>query len=141
MTTTSQGRSAELAAFVGGLDWTAVPGAVRDLVADHVLDTAGCILAAVGGPSWSAVSGVVAEEGGHPQASAAGCPDPVSARQAAQVNGVLARSLEFDDMAMPDLHPSGVVVPVVLAVGERQRVPGDAVLVAVAAGLEVLVRL
>jgi 2-methylcitrate dehydratase PrpD len=64
------------------------------------LDTIGCILAAVGGPSWSAVLRTVNADGDYPQASAAGCVELVTCRQAALVNGVLARSLEFDDMVM-----------------------------------------
>ena len=130
-----------LARFVAELEWTSVPPAIRTLVRDHVLDTIGCILAAVGGPSWSAAMRTVNADGGYPQASAAGCADLVTCRQAAQVNGVLARSLEFDDMVMPDLHPSGVVVPAVLAVGEHRGATGETVLAATAGALEALVRL
>ena len=136
--TTAGGR---LARFVAELEWTSVPPAIRTVVRDHVLDTIGCILAAVGGPSWSAAMRTVTADGGYPQASAAGCADLVTCRQAAQVNGVLARSLEFDDMVMPDLHPSGVVVPAVLAVGEHRGASGEMVLAAAAGALEVLVRL
>ena len=136
--TTAGGR---LARFVAELEWRSVPPAIRTVVLDHVLDTIGCILAAVGGPSWSAAMRTVNADGGYPQASAAGCADLVTCRQAAQVNGVLARSLEFDDMVMPDLHPSGVVVPAVLAVGEHRGATGEAVLAATAGALEALVRL
>jgi 2-methylcitrate dehydratase PrpD len=53
------------------------------------------------------------------------------------MNGLLARSLEYDDMAMPDLHPSGVIAPVVLAVGEWQGASGqDIITTAFALGLE-----
>ena len=130
-----------LARFVAELEWTSVPPAIRTLVRDHVLDTIGCILAAVGGTSWAAATRTVSADGGFPQATAAGCADLVTCRQAAQVNGVLARSLEFDDMAMPDLHPSGVVVPAVLAVGEHRGATGETVLAATAGALEALVRL
>jgi 2-methylcitrate dehydratase PrpD len=57
------------------------------------------------------------------------------------MNGLLARSLEFDDMAMPNLHPSGVIAPVVLAVGEWQRASGAELLAAMALGLELLSRI
>jgi len=130
-----------LARFIAELEWTSVPPAIRATVGDHLLDTIGCILAAVGGPSWSAVMRTVTAEGGYPQASAAGFLGRVTCRQAALVNGVLARSLEFDDMVMPDLHPSGVVVPAVLAVGEHGSATGETVLAATAAALEALVRL
>jgi len=41
---------------------------------------------------------------------------------------------------MPDLHPSGVIAPVVLAVGEWQRASGAELLAAMALGLELLIR-
>src|SRR5262249_50173246 len=61
--------------------------------------------------------------------------------QAAFMNGLLARSLEFDDMALPDLPPSGAIVPVVLALGEWQGASGGQVIVAYAIGLELCLRL
>ena len=57
------------------------------------------------------------------------------------MNGLLARTLEFDDMAMPDLHPSGVVVPVVLAVSECHGITGRDALASVALGLELCLRI
>jgi hypothetical protein len=39
-------------------------------------------------------------------------------------------------MAMPDLHPSGVVVPVVLAVSEHHGISGTNLLAGIALGLE-----
>jgi len=58
------------------------------------------------------------------------------AAQAAFLNGLLARSLEYDDMAMPDLHPSGVIAPIALAVGVWQGGSGQTLLSAFAMGLE-----
>src|SRR5262244_1046215 len=61
--------------------------------------------------------------------------------QAAFMNGLLARSLEFDDMAMPDLHPSGAIMPLVLAVCEWQRASGEQAIMAAVIGLELCLRL
>src|SRR5262249_57399158 len=52
-----------------------------------------------------------------------------------------ARSLEFDDMAMPDLHPSGAIIPLVLALCEWQRASGEQAIVAYIIGLELCLRL
>src|SRR5215471_13856505 len=57
------------------------------------------------------------------------------------MNGLLARSLEFDDMATPDLHPSGSIVPTVLAVYGWQGASGRDTLAATAVGLELCLRL
>lgn len=57
-------------------------------------------------------------------------------------NGVLAHSLDYDDMHLPlILHPSASVVPAALAAAERPGATGEQLLRAVAAGLEVCVRL
>ena len=57
------------------------------------------------------------------------------------MNGLLARSLEFDDMAMPDLHPSGSIVPVVLSLCEWRSLSGRDAVTATAIGLELCLRL
>ena len=58
----------------------------------------------------------------HPQATAVGVPDRVTAAQAAFVNGVLAHSLDYDDTHLPSvLHPSASVVPAALAAGRARR--------------------
>jgi 2-methylcitrate dehydratase PrpD len=44
-------------------------------------------------------------------------------------------------MAMPDLHPSGVIVPVVLAVGEWQDTAGAELLTAIVLGFELCIRI
>jgi 2-methylcitrate dehydratase PrpD len=63
------------------------------------------------------------------------------AAQAAFMNGLLARSLEYDDMTMPDLHPSGVIAPIALAVGEWQDASGQTLLSAFALGLKLCLRI
>src|SRR5262249_57904329 len=49
--------------------------------------------------------------------------------------------LEFDDMAMPDLHPSGAIMPLVLALCEWQRASGEQAILAYVIGLELCLRL
>ena len=75
------------------------------------------------------------------QATAIGIGRRLPAAQAAFMNGLLARSLEYDDMAMPDLHPSGVIAPVALAVGEWQGASGQTLLSAFVLGLELCLRI
>jgi len=60
---------------------------------------------------------------------------------AAFVNGVLAHSLDYDDTHLPSvLHPSASVVPAALAAAQAAGADGQALISAVAAGLEVCVR-
>jgi 2-methylcitrate dehydratase PrpD len=118
-----------------------LPAAVITIARQHLLDTVGCCLAATDLDTSSALGAWLVSEGGAEQATAIGVDRRLPAAQAAFMNGLLARSLEYDDMAMPDLHPSGVIAPVVLAVGEWQRASGAELLAAMALGLELLIRI
>jgi 2-methylcitrate dehydratase PrpD len=118
-----------------------VPADVTDIARRHKLDTVGCCLAATAEETSRALASILLAEGGAEQASAVGIVRRLPAAQAAFMNGLLARSLEYDDMAMPDLHPSGVIAPVVLAVGEWQGVSGRKILAAYTLGLELCLRI
>lgn len=108
----------------------------------RVLDTLGVALAAVGLQTSAAVAGYVAAQGGSAQAVALGLAGSAPTPLAALLNGTLAHSLDFDDTHLPSvLHPSSSVVPAALAVAQEVRSDGDALIRAVAAGIEVCVRL
>src|SRR5690606_10641266 len=59
-----------------------------------------------------------------------------SARDAALVNGVAAHALDYDDVGLQG-HPSVVLVPALLAEGERLQSPGAALMAAYLTGYEV----
>jgi 2-methylcitrate dehydratase PrpD len=130
-----------MAVFVHEATFPVLPPPVVEAARRHLLDTLGCCLAAVQLDTSRALEAWLTEEGGAQQASAVGLAMRLPAAQAAFRNGALARSLEYDDMAMPDLHPSGVIAPVALAVGEWQGVPGSSLLAAYALGLELCLRI
>src|SRR6516162_4862275 len=117
-----QGRSLSsvIAQFAHQLRLDQLPQPVIDSARQHLLDTVGCCLAAKDLDSSQALADYLRLEGGAGQATAIGIRRRLPAAQAAFMNGLLARSLEYDDMAMPDLHPSGVIAPIALAVGEWQ---------------------
>jgi 2-methylcitrate dehydratase PrpD len=57
-------------------------------------------------------------------------------------NGTAAHALDFDDYEDPGAtHPSAVLVPALLALGEERQAPGGDLLDAYIAGLEIIVRL
>src|SRR5438105_9886064 len=61
---------------------------------------------------------------------------------AALVNGAMSHALDFDDThTLMSGHPSVPVMPAVLAVAERDRIAGDALIAAIVAGIEVECRL
>lgn len=134
--------SGALAGFASRLDHADLPPEVAGSVRSRVLDIVGLCLAAVDLPTSGAALSFVAAQGGHPQAHAIGLPDRVPAPLAAFGNGVLAHSLDYDDTHLPSvLHPSASVVPAGLAAAELVGAGGPELTVAVAAGLEICVRL
>jgi 2-methylcitrate dehydratase PrpD len=134
--------SLHLARFAESVGGESLPGVVRASVRRRMLDTLGVALAAVPLETSRAVIDRAAEQGGAPQATAIGLPIRVPAASAAFVNGVLAHSLDYDDTHLPSiLHPSAPVIPAVLASAELTGATGAETLAAIAAGLEICVRL
>jgi 2-methylcitrate dehydratase PrpD len=130
-----------LAKFVHDHSFGDLPVETTEIARLHLLDTIGCALAAISLDTSRNLEAYLLSEGGAEQATAIGTPRRLPVPQAAFLNGVLARSLEFDDMAMPDMHPSGVIVPAVLAIAEFRNLSGSQVLTGIALGLELCVRI
>lgn len=121
-------------------------GPLRDDVArsvrQRVLDVLGLCVAAYRLPTSAAAVGYLAEQGGRPEAHAIGVETALPAAQAAFANGVLAHSLDYDDTHLPSvLHPSAAVVPAALAAAQAGGADGAHTTAAIAAGLEIAVRL
>ena len=126
---------------LGAMATGPVPGSLRAQMPDRVLDILGIAARAATLDTSRAVTAFCREQGGAPVASAVGVAQRLPAAEAAFVNGVLAHSLDYDDTHLPSiLHPSASIVPAVLATAESAADPGADVLSAVAAGIEVCVR-
>lgn len=131
-----------LAHFAWGLTDQGVPDEVVGSVRHRVLDTLGLCVAAHRLPTSTAVTEYVIDQGGRAQAGIIGTSERVPAPLAALANGVLAHSLDYDDTHLPSiLHPSAVVVPAALAAAEHVQARGGDLERAIAAGLEITVRL
>ena len=129
------------AAFASGARAN-VPEAVVESVRQRLLDVIGVQVAATRLDTSVAAARFVHRQAGIGEASAIGLPMPVPAPWAAFVNGVLAHSLDYDDTHLPSiLHPSASVVPAALAAGETTEADGATLAAAIAAGLEITVRL
>ncbi len=119
-----------------------LPREVTSTMPARVLDIIGIAVRATTLDTSAAVTEFALDQGSAGQATAIGADVPVSATDAAFVNGVLAHSLDYDDTHLPSiLHPSASVVPAALAVGEWSDARGPDLLAAVAVGLEIAVRL
>ena len=134
---------AQLAAFVERCrDAGAVPADVEQSVRRRIVDTLGICIAAQQLDTSRAALEQVQATGGVEEARAVGQDRRVPAAQAALANGILAHSLDYDDTHLPSvLHPSASVIPASLAVAEARGASGGELTSAIAAGLEICVRL
>jgi 2-methylcitrate dehydratase PrpD len=94
-------------------------------------------LAGVAEPVSQTIIGYIAKLGGPPQASVIGQGLKVSAPDAALANGVIAHALDYDDCGVKIGHPSVLVLPAVLSLGEHLGASGQDLLTAYLLGLEV----
>ena len=71
-----------------------------------------------------------------------GRPGRLHELDAAQINGISAHALDFDDCNLEmDGHPSVSIVPALLALGDRLDSTGAALLTAYVAGVEAEIRI
>jgi 2-methylcitrate dehydratase PrpD len=133
---------AELAQFAAVARDSGVPDDVDASVRQRILDSLGVCIAAQQLETSRAIIDYTIAVAGHAGATVIGRTQKVPASQAAFANGVLAHSLDYDDTHLPSvLHPSASVVPAALATAESAGSSDEAVVAAVAAGLEIAVRL
>ncbi len=132
----------ELAAYIAAASRRALPKSVAEVTKHHLLDT---LAAMVSGakllPGRMAIS-YVKTLGGEKEATVVGTKCVTSALNAALANGMLAHADETDDSHAPSLtHPGCGIVAAALAMGERERRDGTALLRAVTLGYDVSSRL
>jgi 2-methylcitrate dehydratase PrpD len=131
-----------LSAYIASALRKPLPPAVVEKTKHHVLDT---IAAMVSGsrllPGKKAIA-YVKTLGGATEACVIGTRIVTAAANAALANGMLAHADETDDSHAPSLtHPGCGIVPAALAMAERERRNGTALLRAVALGYDVGCRL
>ncbi len=118
-----------------------LPGRVAEFARLHLLDAIGVALAAASLETRPRIERAVAAMGSATESTGLGLAAPLPAPAAALLNGSLIHALEFDDTHMGAVvHASAVVAPVALAVAERERCGGEALLKAFVLGWELLSR-
>ncbi len=133
--TTLSGRLAEWGA---GLRPADVPAAMAAKTETILVDVVGLCLAARDTDYVASVLDA-AERGGH---VAIGHAARLTAADAALLNGTAAHGEDYDDtFEGGPVHSGAVIVPAVLAAAEREKLPGERILLGMAAGMEVLCRL
>lgn len=121
-----------------GIRYRDIPEEAIQSGKECILDTLGCMLAGCKTEEGTIMLKYAEETGGNPEATIAGFGRRVNTPLAALVNGTLGHALDFDDAHDSIMgHPSVVVLPAVLAVGEKMGSSGEAALEAFIAGFEV----
>jgi len=130
--------TAALADFIVGTGFDDLPGTAVIAAKRLWLDTIGVAMTGALEPLGKAIAEHVRDQHGPPEAVVIGHGFRSSPALAALANGTMAHALEYDDISITWLgHPSGVLVPAVLASGCKLGVSGPRALAAYVVGWEV----
>lgn len=132
----------EVVRFVCGTSFRDLPTAVVSATKDQLLADIGTVIAGAWAEGCEAVVAMAKEAGGRPEASVLIHGGKVVAQQAAFVNAVMARALDFCDAVVPGAHLGTAIIPAALAAAELVGgVSGAEFLTAVSVGTELALRL
>jgi 2-methylcitrate dehydratase PrpD len=136
---TSSALAEQLAATICSLYGKPLPADTVETARGLVLDVLGLCVATRGEGYIRAILDTVEGEG---RCTALGHPGGFNAYDAALINGTAAHGEDYDDtFEGGPVHSGAVVVPAVLAACEREGLGGDALLLGVAVGAELMCRL
>jgi len=128
----------KIARFICQTAYEQIPNQAVELAKRCILDCLGCALAGGEEPGSKIIVECVKEEGGKEEAGVIGAGFKAPAHQAAWANGAMAHALDYDDADMSiTSHPTSVLLPVVLALGEKLHLSGREALVAYLVGFEI----
>ena len=131
----------ELAKFVGNSTYERLPAEVISRAKTCILDQIGVQVGVSRKPWLKIAYEYIMGLGGREEATIVGYGNKTTAENAAFVNATFGHGFEMDDVYSPALaHPGPVVVPAVLAVGEREHISGKDLILAVTMGYEVMGR-
>ena len=132
----------QLSAYIASALRRSLPPAVIEKTKHHILDTLAAMISGSRLALGMRAIGYVKTLGGVKEACVIGSNIITTAVNAALANGMLAHADETDDSHAPSLtHPGCGIVPAALAMAERERRNGAALLRAVALGYDVGCRL
>jgi len=127
----------KIARFIVDTNYDDIPREVVESAKRTALDCVGAALAGVGEPVSQTITDYVTKLGGPAQASVFGAGVKVAVADAVLANGSIAHALDYDDCGVKIGHPSVLVLPAVLSLGEHVGASGEDILSAYIVGLEV----
>jgi 2-methylcitrate dehydratase PrpD len=133
-----------LAEYAAALRYEDLPAAVVRQARECIIDTVAAAICGAAMP-WSRIVVDYAERTGPGgQCHILGRPGPaVQAPAAALANGALAHAFELDSLTRPGAgaHPGATVLPPALAIAQEKGADGRALIAALVAGNEVMIRI
>ena len=133
--------SEQLSHFALDLRFDQIPAAVRERAKHLILDSVGIALASTKYP-FAAASFAALQELGTGRAAVIGSGRRLALRDAVLMNGILVHGLDFDDTHTRGvIHATASSLPCALAVADRDDTPGQALLAAYVAAMEIATRL
>lgn len=123
-----------LSRFIVETDFNDIPGEAITVSKRHFLDCLGTTLAGSSEKAGKIITDYIREIGGTAESRLVVSGVRTSSANAALANGIMAHVLDFDDTGFS--HPTGCIVPVLLALGEKQKLPGKDILAAQVLGYE-----
>jgi 2-methylcitrate dehydratase PrpD len=138
------GETIRLAQYAAGLRYDDLPEEVVVRAKEVIIDTVAAAICGADLP-WSRIVTAYARRigpGGSSYILGAGAPS-VQAPAAALANGALAHGFELDSLTRPGagVHPGATALPPALAVAQQQGAGGRALITALVAGNEVMIRI
>jgi 2-methylcitrate dehydratase PrpD len=131
------GATEKIARFIVDTGYEDLPRAAVEKAKRTALDCLGAALAGVVEPVSQSITGYATKLGEPPQASVFGSGLKVSVPDAALANGCIAHALDYDDCGVKIGHPSVLVLPAMLSLGEHLGASGQEILTAYILGLEI----
>jgi 2-methylcitrate dehydratase PrpD len=131
------GATEKIARFIVETSYVDISGDAVEKAKRTALDCVGAALAGVGEPVSQTITRYVTKLGGPSQASVFGTGLKVPVADAALANGCIAHALDYDDCGVKIGHPSVLVLPAVLSLGEHLSASGQDILTAYILGLEI----
>ena len=128
--------------YIGETAFQDIPEAPLKVTKDMILTVLGTTLAGAGAEGCQMLVDMHRRWGGQPESTILIYGGKIPAQNAAFVNSVMARALDFDDAMTPGIHIGASVIPTALAAAELAGgCSGQDFLAALVLGVEVAARL
>ncbi|MFC2003510.1 MmgE/PrpD family protein [Chloroflexota bacterium] len=127
-----------IADFIVRVGYDDIPSKAIEAAKTSIIDCVGTCLAGSQDPSGRIIAEYIREIGGKPEAGVIAKGFRTCAPEAALANGTMGHALDYDDTSEAFLgHPTTVILPAVLALGERNKISGKEALLSYIVGYEV----